>query len=370
MEMNKINYFLNTRSGQLKYTPIIISLKSFDSGMFPFNKKYITALVHTIIWLCLFFYPFIFHYTPIEDFRAVLRIALFLILLMAFFYSNTHILIPKILGRKKVILYLLIIVSIIIVIGFLAGYIQVFLNPEYAKKPAMYDRAFNTGIICSILTLVISSSIKVTTEWFRNQQLMKSAENEKLNAELNFLKSQVNPHFVFNALNNIYSLENKKSPDTGPAILKLSDLIRYMLYETRAEFVPLEREFDYLENYIELQKLGLSKEVDIKFKIEGDYADKKIRPMLLIPLVENIFKHGISYLHNTNLVILVKISGDRLEIITKNPVNENGSGINKNEGIGLTNLKKRLHLLYRDKHELNITNENGTFTAHLKLSLK
>jgi len=289
---------------------------------------------------------------------------------MSFFYANTIIFIPKVLGRKKIVLYFVIIIASIILISLAGGYMQILLNQDYGIKPGIYDRAFNTGIICSILTLVISSSIKVTNEWLRNQQLMKSAENEKLNAELNFLKSQVNPHFIFNALNNIYSLENKKSPDTGPAILKLSELMRYMLYETGAEFVSLEKEIDYLKNYIELQKLGLSKEIRVNFKIEGDFNNKKIRPMVLIPLVENVFKHGVSYLGNSELFILIKISGNQLEITTKNPVNGNGPRADKKAGIGLTNLLKRLDLLYNGNHKIDISTENGTFITHLRILLQ
>ncbi|MGZ3920886.1 MAG: sensor histidine kinase, partial [Bacteroidia bacterium] len=267
------------------------------------------------------------------------------------------------------VLYFIIIIASIILISFAEGYMQILLNPGYEINPELYDRAFNTGIICSILTLVISSSIKVTNEWFRNQQLMKSAENEKLNAELNFLKSQVNPHFIFNALNNIYSLENKKSPDTGPAILKLSELMRYMLYETGAEFVSLEKEIEYLKNYIELQKLGLSKEIPVNFNIEGDFTNKKIRPMLLIPLVENVFKHGVSYLSNSELFILIKISGNQIEIITRNAFKD-GLTRNQKEGIGLANLTKRLDLLYFGNYKMDIVKENETFITHLRIILE
>lgn len=333
----------------------------------PLNKKYIVPLIHIVIWLCLFLYPFIFHYIPLTDIRAVLRISIFLFLLMSFFYANTIIFIPKILGRKKIILYLIVIVAAVVLISYTAGYLQIILNPDYKIKPALYDRALNTGIISSILVLIISSSIKVTNEWFRNQQLMRSAENEKLNAELNFLKSQVNPHFIFNALNNIYSLENRKSPDTGPAILKLSELIRYMLYDTSADYVPLEKEIEYLENYIELQKLGLGKEMVVSFETKGDFSGKQIRPMLLIPLVENVFKHGLSYVNKSGSFISIKTSPERLEIITRNPVA--GEKEKLKEGIGLANLRKRLDLLYPGKHEFSISKDNGIFITHLSIVL-
>jgi len=295
---------------------------------------------------------------------------MFLFLLAAFFYSNTLIFIPKLLGRKKIFLYLIFILISIIIISFSAGYLQVIFNPGYEKNPGLFSRAFNTGIITAALTWFISSGIKVTSEWFKNQQLMKSIENEKLNAELNFLKSQVNPHFLFNALNNIYSLENKKSPDTGSAILKLSELVRYMLYETSHEFVSLEREIDYLINYIELQKLGISKELKVNFTAEGDLQNKKIEPMLLIPLVENVFKHGISYKNPSPLFISLKVSGNNLELTTKNILVHKKQSAGLNEGIGLVNLRKRLSLLYPGKNEFKTLQENEKYIAHLSIILK
>jgi two-component system, LytTR family, sensor kinase len=335
----------------------------------PIDRKYISAFIHIIIWICLFAYPFLFHYVPFTDLWAVLRITFFLLFLLLFFYTNSLILIPKLLSRKKVLLYLLSIIVFIILISFATGYTQIFFNPAY--KPELFDRSFNTGVITSILTWLISSGIKVTTEWFRHQQLMKSIENEKLNTELNFLKSQVNPHFLFNSLNNIYSLENKRSPDTSTAILRLSDLVRYMLYETSPEFVSLEKEINYLKNYIELQRLSLSKEVKVDFVISGDYSFKKIEPMLLIPLVENVFKHGLSYLNNSGVFISINISGSELDLITKNSLFESNSATDqKKTGIGLSNLRKRLNLLYPGKHSLIITKNEGLFITHLKIRLK
>lgn len=333
-------------------------------------RKYVIPLIHFIIWIFLFLYPFLFHYIPITDVHAITRIFIFLVLIATFFYSNTFILIPKILGSKKIIYYLTLVTLSIILISFASGYLQFFFNPDYIKKPESFRRAINTGIISSIMAWVISSGMKVTSEWFRNQQLMKSVENEKLIAELNFLKSQVNPHFLFNALNNIYALENKKSPDTGFAILKLSELVRYMLYETSHDYVSLEKEIDYLVNYIELQKLSLNKEVKVDFKAEGDLLNKKIEPMLLIPLVENVFKHGISYKSFAPVFILLKVSGNKLELITQNALLENKQNEKSSYGIGLVNLKKRLSLLYPGNHEFKILKENEKFIVHLSIILK
>jgi two-component system, LytTR family, sensor kinase len=334
------------------------------------KNKYLVLIVHSVTWLCLFLYPFLFHYLSFHDSGAVLRIALFLFLLIGFFYLNTGLLIPKVLGRKKVLLYLGIILFAITIISSGAGYIQVLLNKDPLRREEIYARGVNTGIFAGTLTWIISSGIKLTGEWFRNQQQMRIIENEKLNAELNFLKSQVNPHFLFNALNNIYALQNKNSSDTGPAILKLSQLARYMLYETSSEFVALDKEISYLKNYIELQKLGLSEQLIVKFSVDGDPSIKKIKPMLLIPLVENVFKHGLSYVSRSDLSISLRVNSDSIELQTRNEISVKRIEAEKANGIGLINLRKRLELLYPGKHELTIKKEGTTFFTSLKLNLK
>jgi sensor histidine kinase YesM len=336
--------------------------------MNPSFRRYLLPLAHSVIWICLFSYPFLFHYLSISDGWSVSRMALFILLIMGFFYFNTFVLIPKVLAEKKIVLYFLSIVVCIGVISVASGYIQALLNPEYLKKPALFRIGVNTAIISGLLTWFISSSIKVTSEWFKDQQLIQEERNQKLNAELNFLKSQVNPHFLFNALNNIYALQNKNSPQTGVAILKLSDLIRYVLYETSPEYVSLEKEIECIKNYIELQRLGLDTSVSIEFKIEGSLQEKQIHPLLLIPLVENTFKHGISYIGNSVIRIHITIHDGSVELVTENPIT--GTNKLKSEGIGLDNLRKRLALLYRNSHSLEITNDGKTFITRLKLNLK
>jgi LytS/YehU family sensor histidine kinase len=288
---------------------------------------------------------------------------------MILFYGNTVVLIPKLLSKKRVFYYLVSIAILITLISFVSGYLQVFLNPEYSKKPELYSIAFNTAIIVSILTWFISSAFKVTTEWLRNQQQMRIIENEKLITELNFLKSQVNPHFLFNALNNIYALEVRKSSYTGEAILKLSELIRYMLYETSPEQVPLESEVAYLKNYIDLQKLSMTEQIQVVFETKGDFNGRKIEPMLLIALVENVFKHGISYKGPCCLKITITLEKHSLILHTENPLFENKAN-NHSTGIGLSNLKKRLELLYLDRHSLKVENKDGIFVTDLNIQVR
>ncbi|HET6991271.1 MAG TPA: histidine kinase, partial [Bacteroidia bacterium] len=227
------------------------------------RSRYFQPIIHVVAWLCLFFYPFLFHYVHLTDKLALFRIAAQLLLVIAFFYANLHIFIPRLLGKKYFILYFLCAGISIAIVGYGSGYIEFFFNQDFANKHDSISVARTTGVIISFLAWVISSGLKITSEWFNSERNKSIAEKEKLQSELLFLKNQVNPHFLFNALNNIYSLEQLISPNTGEAILKLSELMRYTLYETAAAVVPLEKEVAYLRNYVELQKMGISDEVTI-----------------------------------------------------------------------------------------------------------
>jgi two-component system, LytTR family, sensor kinase len=288
---------------------------------------------------------------------------------MAFYYANTLFFIPRFLSRKLFFSYFLSVISFSIFICFCTAYTQVVLNPNYSKKPDLFKTGIYTGIISSVLVWFISSGIKITSEWLKNQQAVKAKENERLSAELSLLKLQVNPHFLFNSLNNIYALQTKKSTETGSAILMLSELIRYMLYDTLSEFVPLKNEIKYLHNYVEMQKLGISDPVKINFTVEGDVEHKQIEPMLLIPLVENVFKHGISYAENSLVTIDLKINENVLELRTENPVVENYEKLRPKSGFGLANLKKRLDLLYHDKYQLLHSIQGTKFVTYFKINL-
>ena len=193
-----------------------------------------------------------------------------------------------------------------------------------------------------------------------NQKKQALLIQQNKEAELQFLRSQVNPHFLFNTLNNIYSLVYEQSPKAPPAMLQLSELMRYMLYEKK-EMVPLSKEWDYICNFITLQQLRFDYECPVELKIEGDPSLYRIPPYLLIPFIENAFKHGD--FRSDPLKIHLKISEGSLLFITSNRVsihNKDESG-----GIGLDNVKRRLELLYPGKYEMETKTENGLFTARL-----
>jgi LytS/YehU family sensor histidine kinase len=209
--------------------------------------------------------------------------------------------------------------------------------------------------------------IRLGFSFVKNQNEKKILENTNLNAEINFLKSQINPHFLFNTLNGIYSLAHNQSNQTEKAILKLSDLMRYVLYESGTEKVELAKDIQYLTNYVDLQRLRLSSKITIQYNVKGDLDGYYIAPLLLISFIENAFKHGISYTNSSFIQIEVSVFEETLTLFVENPIVETNSFAG---GVGLKNVTRRLDLLYPEKHSLNIVNNGHLHVVNLKLNLK
>jgi two-component system, LytTR family, sensor kinase len=287
------------------------------------------------------------------------------------FYTNSLLLIPKLLFKNKIGIYILTILLSIALYILLCVFSEViehtiFSKPHFHHFFFMISRFF----LAALLIIAISTSYKVIIEWFTTQRQKKELETEKLASELAFLKSQINPHFLFNTLNNVYSLAYKKSDDTPDAIIKLSKLMRYMLYESNENQVFLSKEIEYLHNYIDLQKLRLPDKVEIKFDVEGDIEGRLIEPMLLIPFVENAFKHGISYIDYSEINISIKLSGSELVFIVENKIKNAQVTDESGSGIGLANVKRRLNLLYPGKHKIVIKDKMDEYKVLLKIFLE
>jgi LytS/YehU family sensor histidine kinase len=219
-----------------------------------------------------------------------------------------------------------------------------------------------------ILIIAISTIIRTLSEFYNNQQNKLIAETHRTNTELIYLRKQTNPHFLFNSLNSIYSLAHKKSDLVPDAIVTLSELMRYMLYETDNKFVQLEKEINYIQNYIELQKLRLNNIENISINIHGETKNKYIEPLLLISFIENAFKYGTDYKGAAYVKIKITIEDNILDFWVENKV-ENHSKDPENSGIGLTNIESRLALLYPNAHELKIIQNKLFYKVSLILKL-
>jgi LytS/YehU family sensor histidine kinase len=201
----------------------------------------------------------------------------------------------------------------------------------------------------------------------KKQQSMKSIQ---LESELNFLKSQVNPHFLFNTLNNIYALCQVNSRNAAPMVGKVSDMMRYMIYDCNADLVPLQKEIEYLQNYIDLHLLKSHRKLNVVMAVQGQVNGLKIAPLLLINFLENCFKHGDLTVSGQGFIhVELVISGTALLLTMRNSFREKTSAGIDRRGIGLDNVKHRLTLLYPSRHKLRIEKNNGIFEVELKLHL-
>lgn len=228
----------------------------------------------------------------------------------------------------------------------------------------------NTNILTNVSVVVVAFAYRLLLLWFQQEKIRKDLENQKLKAELSFLKMQVNPHFLFNALNNIYSLSvMEKSKKTGDSIMKLSELMRYVLYEKEdaENKVSLDKEIRHINSYIDLEKLRHPGDVYINFSIEGETDGKRIAPLLLFPLIENACKHGILTDPQKPVNIHLHVNNKHLNFSLENF--NNGYLKDDAGGIGLPNVKKRLDLIYGDKYSLNVNKTEGKFLVNLKLPL-
>lgn len=223
------------------------------------------------------------------------------------------------------------------------------------------------------LTLGITSTLKLFRIWYKEENDNRLLEKLNTETELKFLKNQINPHFLFNSLNNLYALTLKKSDLAPEIVLKLSNLLRYLLYESTTEKVPLRKEIDYLNDYIELERLRVGNRAEIEFNYTGDIDDKTIEPFLFISFVENSFKHGLSNNISEGWVKLnLTVTDNKLSFVISNSVpvvNDITKAVHKG-GIGLDNTRKRLNLLYPEKHSLSIFEDEKIYQVELNLILQ
>jgi len=336
---------------------------------------WVTLLINFVIWVSLFFIPFLLLEPRGGISEYLLRIGATSMLTVLVYFINYLFLIPKYLFNKKFLVYVLVIlltlvISCVIVDLYYYFVVSVVQNWHHRPSP-IFSRGMWVPLFPLLTGIAIGISIRLGKEWARVEKERRELQGEKLMSELAFLKSQVNPHFLFNTLNNICSLARKKSNDTESAIIKLSQIMRYMLTDSRQEKVGLEEEVEYLNNFIELQKIRIADKVNISFKIQGDNSAIQIEPLLLIPFVENAFKHGVSYNEKSSIQIeLLTGSGELMFMVE----NSKGSGKNaprlEESGIGLKNVSRRLELLYPGKHELEIRESESQYYVMLKIKLQ
>ncbi len=336
-------------------------------------------LIHVLGSLIFLSLPVLFspdfneHHSIIEIFKIkpFQRTFVATCVLLAFFYANYYVFIPKFYVTKKYFIF-----SGVIVLSFLIF----FLIPEFLiigkkmgpppqtphhlgpppKKPL--GLLINHHLFQFLGVFAFSLLLKI-------RERLKQTEVEKTNAELSYLKAQINPHFLFNTLNSIYSLAILKSDKTADAVVKLSDMMRYVLNDSNANFTDLEKELNYIANYIELQRMRLTSNVKLTYSCEGNVFDKKLAPLVLIPFIENAFKHGVNSEEDSVIDIKINVSQTTLNLNVRNKcVSSNNNTLNKS-GLGIENTKQRLNLLYPESHSLEISEKDNYYTVHLTLNI-
>ncbi|MCW3114518.1 MAG: hypothetical protein JWR18_2914 [Segetibacter sp.] len=340
-----------------------------------------TITVHVAAWACFFLLPIVFSPRPRDpDFQftdaMIWRFICIDAYLLIFYYSNTLVLIPQLLTKKKWLWYTLTIIALLFLFLFIHRLLDDLVRAEMPERIKMkmqrrrpsYLYPFTPSTAVFFLVFTVSTCTRVIQEWLGIESKRQEVENEKLATELSFLKSQINPHFLFNTLNNIYSLAVVKSEATADAVLKLSSIMRYVLSETKHDTVPLDKEIQFIKHYIELQKVRLTDKVSIEFNVEGETEGKQIAPLLLIPFVENAFKYGVSTKETSKLVFEIKATPDRIYFASTNDMMSTDKGNENNTGIGLKNTRRRLELLYADAHQLTVAEENKQFIVKLILN--
>ena len=286
---------------------------------------------------------------------------------IALFYIHAYAVFPAFFNRRRWWAYVLI--SILLIVGSfqLKWMILAVWYPGVAKQVYAYRYIFPS----SILFFIISFFYCLIIHRLKTEREQKEKQAAHLLTELKFLRSQISPHFLFNVLTNLVSLARKKSDNLEPALIKLADLLRYMLYDTQGKKVALSTEIEYLNNYLDLQKLRFGNDVDIdsRVEIEEGSGDHTIEPMLLIPFVENAFKHGVGYSGRPAITLRISVAYETLLFEVKNTFEaEPANTKDESSGIGLGNVISRLDLLYRNKYTLTVNDTNNLF--HIILTLR
>lgn len=328
-------------------------------------------LHHLLFWVLVFGAWYFLRYQDYGTGAVALKVTAIKVADLALLvYITNYLLIPQLLYRKKyavfgIVYVLMILVSSATKMFILAKLMQLPLHLVFSGdlKTRIYD-----NVIPHFFLVTAGAAIRLMLDYFRLQQRMTETAREKAEAELNFLKSQINPHFLFNSINSVYFLIDKQNHQARESLHKFSGMLRYQLYEVNGSRVPIEKEIRYLEDYVHLQKLRRDEQYEVNFAYSPSPPGFSIEPLLLIPFVENAFKHVSSYADKPNFIrINLSFVNDGLLFITENS-REIRSQTDGYGGIGLKNVKRRLELLYPGQHELLIEETETIYRASLKLN--
>jgi two-component system, LytTR family, sensor kinase len=383
------------------------------------KHKLLVISVHVVLWGLFLILPLFIYRIRIPDASFYYREVINKSFLIGLFYLNFYYLLPRLFRNRKLFSYFLCLIAALAILCMQQLALEVYVLKTLAKRFPGFDRISSRPFIAKavragavrfgmattmqgtipvnfpgngeealpappyprllymitlkdalssgIVILLLSGFIKLAHSLFISEKQKKLLENERLNAELNFLKLQINPHFLFNTLNSIYSQAHFKSEQTEHSILKFSRIMRYVLYDSAADKIPLTQDLEYISNYIDLQQLRLSKNISIQYTVTGPVAGLSIAPLLLITFIENAFKHGISYTAPSEIKIAIAVTGRELSLTVGNAITQ----LNRTTtgGVGLINARRRLDVLYPGRHLLDVVENDHLYIVNLKIEL-
>jgi len=333
-------------------------------------------LYHVFFWVIFFLFMVINKPEDVSLGENMIRQSLRVLFYIIVVYINLYYLFPKYLKLNKLFAYMVLLIMLVAI----ATPIEVVLHHLlFAKAGVSLASEFtiqrNSTVFLGTFFIGFSSSIyMIINDWMEHQRERVDLQRQNLTSELKYLKTQINPHFFFNTLNSIYALTLKKSEKAPEVVLKLSEMMRYMLYESNERIIPLTQEINYVQNYLELEKLRHGQNFQMEMEITGEPEGLSIAPLLFIPFLENAFKHGIDHQLNSGYVkIKLDIGSQKLHLnvvnsLPSSEITPQKDG-KKSGGIGLTNVRRRLNILYPKKHQLDIYKTANEYLVDLNLQL-
>lgn len=338
-----------------------------------FNKSNVRFTV--LFWLLYFLYEWIGSASISDEYRRYFINAIVIVPIAGLAtWFTTQVLIKQYLLKKRLVAFRIgFIVSVIVFTLIRRAFNYYYTYPTYWPNGAYMPFIFVPKVIIEAVNIYLIVALYTMfyflRAWYEQQRLAQELLRDKAFAQLELLKNQVQPHFIFNTLNNIYSLSLKNSPRTSDLIYRLSSLLSYMLYDSRQEFIPVSKEMEYIHNYIELEKIRYGERLDVAVNCFDAVDQFTIPPLLILPLVENSFKHGVSNdVGNSWIRVDLTVKDDWLTVKIENSrVADQVNGHALYKGIGMENVKKRLEIIYPDRHEFKCMSEGQSFLTILKL---
>jgi two-component system LytT family sensor kinase len=342
-------------------------------------RQILVIVTHIFFWACFIFLPFILIQSqqPSADSQPKLTDAqrdriwqltfyfsqFFSVIL---FYTNSEVLLPRVFKKRGLGVYILVMLLALILVLTITYFFRYWLMGFAPRTWFTYSTFYSL-----ISAFGISTCFRLLADYQREHRLINEQEKVRLQSELSFLRSQISPHFMFNLMNSLAALARKKSDMLEPMIVKMSDLLRYMLYDSDDSRIPLDKEINYLKSYVELQQMRFGNKVKVDMNFDAPINGIALEPMLLIPFVENAFKHGTGLIREPSIQIALATAPKKIHFRVQNRYNSDFvEAKDNNSGIGLANVKRRLELLYPDTHTLKITKDKDMFITELEITLK